>query len=113
MNNIKNWNNWPKWKKRRTVQIIVRCTLFTLMVSVLAIKLITGVGHAENLSKETAPVMYHSHYVTSGETLWDIADKYSEDEDLREFLAEICNINQIENKDDIKYGTYIVVPIYE
>lgn len=110
---IRNWNNWPKWKKKRTMQIIVRCTLFTLMVSVLTIKLLTGIGYAESLEEDPAPVMYHSHYVESGETLWDIANEYSNDKDIQAYIAEICNINQIDNKDDIQYGTYIIVPIYE
>lgn len=113
MKNIKNWKTWPKWKKKRTLQIVARCTLFALMVSVLTIKLITGVGHAEDLSNETVPKTYHSHYVMSGETLWDIAEKYSEDEDILEYMSEICNINQIDNPNSIWYGTYIIVPIYE
>ena len=111
MNNIKNWNNWPKWKKRRTVQIIVRCTLFTLMVSVLAIKLITGVGHAENLSEETAPVMYHSHYVTSGETLWDIASEHmSDDMDKRKAVYLIQKANDLDDA-SIHPGQRLKVPV--
>ena len=116
---MKNRNNWPDWKKKRTAQIIRRCITTTLITLVVAVKLIAGVGYAEPntgsyIESLTEDTIYHSHYVTSGETLWDIAEQYcTDDVDIREYIDVICTINGIRNQNDIMYGTNIIVPCCE
>lgn len=56
---------------------------------------------------------YEPYIIRSGDTLWDIAKEFTpEDRDCRDTIAEIEEVNDIENS-TIYAGQVIIVPIYE
>ncbi len=56
---------------------------------------------------------YTSVEVSSGDTVWSIAQRYMDDSytDIHEYIAEIEDINGISGS-DITAGNYIIVPYY-
>lgn len=56
---------------------------------------------------------YEPYVIGSGDTLWDIAKEFTpEDRDCRDTIAEIEEVNGIDNS-TIYAGQVIIVPIYE
>ena len=68
-------------------------------------------------SSKTDTSSYHKYYtsiqIEAGDTLWDIADRYTKHLNISkpEYIDEICQINGI-SEDKIITGEYIVVPYY-
>lgn len=63
---------------------------------------------ATTASKETEKV-YFEYYVSSGDTLWKIAEEYGpSDMDIREFICEIEEANNIQG--GIYEGRKILIP---
>ncbi|HHW00778.1 MAG TPA: LysM peptidoglycan-binding domain-containing protein [Clostridiaceae bacterium] len=56
--------------------------------------------------KETS---YDNVYVKKGDTLWDIAEKYKQRGDIREYIKEIKKINNLES-DIIFEGDVLIIP---
>jgi len=58
---------------------------------------------------------YKTITVHAEDTMWDIARvSYSGDHyhDMNSYINEICNINGISDKDDLKAGEALIVPYY-
>ncbi|MCD8326196.1 MAG: LysM peptidoglycan-binding domain-containing protein [Lachnospiraceae bacterium] len=61
---------------------------------------------------------YHKYYtrvyVTSGDSVWKIADTYMSDcyDSVSDLTQEIIAINQLDSDGTIYYGTTIIVPYY-
>ena len=47
--------------------------------------------------------------VSSGDTLWSIADKYMNDDDIRESIYKLSKVNNI-SASDLKAGMTILIP---
>ena len=56
---------------------------------------------------------YTSIQIESGDTLWNISDKYICNLNITkaEYMGEICKLNNI-SEDEIQTGDYIVIPYY-
>jgi hypothetical protein len=98
-------------KKKYRIKSKLRFTLFmTLAILIIfsAAGTFIGAYNAESLTKMT----YSEILVESGDTLWELADKFGpDDKDLREVVFEICRINEI-SPDSIYPGQKIRIPVY-
>ncbi|MCI8609152.1 MAG: LysM peptidoglycan-binding domain-containing protein [Firmicutes bacterium] len=66
-----------------------------------------GTGTADSLTK----VSYMDLKVTSGDTLWDIAQTYMSDtDDVRHAVYTLCQINNI-SADELHSGMTIQIPV--
>ena len=53
--------------------------------------------------------------VGAGESLWELSDDYMDDvhyDSKKEYIAEVCSINHLEDADGITAGQSLVVPYY-
>lgn len=53
--------------------------------------------------------------VGAGESLWELSDDYMDDvhyDSKKEYIAEVCSINHLEDADGINAGQSLVVPYY-
>ena len=98
-----------------------------LTIAAIAATLIVGVGCFQrykvyaNAHTYTVPEGYHTEYVPvriySGDTLEEISKEVVIDNLMTDFcsveqeLNEIVRINEIQDKNSIKSGNYIVVPV--
>lgn len=102
--------------KRARIVRLQKC--FIAIVSIIVISLIIILGssiHAFARSKEDAPIYkyYTSIRIEDGDTLWDIAEKYTSDYhiDKEDYIEEVCKLNQI-HEDEIHSGQYITIAYY-
>lgn len=69
-----------------------------------------------NTGEDKISFKYYTNVsVKYGETVWDIADEYidyNKYEDKNEYIAEVQNINHLDEECTVKAGQYLVVPYY-
>lgn len=81
--------------------------LLSVMIIIFAGYGLLNIGSAEAASAET----YAQVTISENDTLWEIADHYNPDGDIRTIVHEIYEINGI-TADDVVPGLTISVPIY-
>ncbi len=84
-------------KKKYVVISKFRFSIFILFVSLflsysINYLIVSQIVYGENDS------LYLSYQVKDGDTLWNIAENYCNDDGIREFIFEIKNINDINNR---------------
>ncbi len=96
-----------------------RTLLFTAIALVLGVVLAFSVlgtsAKATGADQATNSYKYYANvYVEKGDTLWAIAEQYSDGSvsDVSNCVDEIRSINGLNKFETIKAGTYIVVPYY-
>lgn len=106
-----NKQNRIKQLRRRTLFAIISVVTFVLFIFIINdTKSIANDGSVKNLYKYFSNV-----YVNPGDTLtsihddYDLYDKYT----VKAFTEEVVFINNLSSADDIKAGTYLVVPYYD
>lgn len=89
-------------------------TRFTLFVAIMIILLTSVANFALGLSTADSATRteYISVEVSSGDTLWSLANTYmsDDDSDIREAVYKLCKINDI-TADQLYAGMTIKVPI--
>ncbi len=107
-------NDWL-YKRERTVRLQKR---MIAIVSILAISMIILLGSsirifANSNNDETVYKYYTSIRLENGDTLWDIANTYTDglDIDKKSYIEEICKLNNIK-EDEIHSGEYITIVYY-
>ncbi|MDD6919869.1 MAG: LysM peptidoglycan-binding domain-containing protein [Eubacteriales bacterium] len=98
-------------KKKTIIKSKFRFTLFIVVCMMLTVTFLNS-----QLDKSIAMGAEKDQFeivkVTDGETLWSIAEQYSnEDTDIREMIYEIKKINDINNS-TIKNGIELKIPKY-
>lgn len=89
-------------KKDRNV-IIIAGLLVVIMLAIVAFS---------NNTPRQQPVAYHSIEIKSGDTLWDISQRYKPSFiSTKEFVRDIKELNNISDK--IRSGNFIIIPIYD
>ena len=91
-----------------------------ILMTVCLILICTVFYHSMKSSANTGDEKVNFKYYTSimvgyGDTLWKIADEYidySEYKDKETYLAEVRNMNHLDDDSDIKAGQYLIVPYY-
>lgn len=107
-----------KRKIRRQREIRRRClTLFMTLCLVLAGALSY---HAIQSSASTGQDKINFKYYTNitveyGETLWDIADEYMDQDEYKtkaQYIAEVKNMNHLDDDGNILAGQKLIVPYF-
>lgn len=99
-------------RQRRIVLLKKRLRAAALAAAILTVCISVGVGiaRAGKNSAEAEGITYVEYYVQTGDTLWDIAEAYSNNNvDLREFISEIEEKNQLKSA-YIYSGDVLLVP---
>lgn len=96
-----------------------RTLLFTAMALVLGVILTFSVlgtsAQATGMDQATDTYKYYKEvYVESGDTLWTIAEAYTDGSvsEIKDCMAEVRDINGLSKYETLKSGTYITVPYY-
>ncbi len=94
----------------------IRHQIAALTAGLAAAVVLTVVGGsriylAQASDAYSASTCYTSVYVSSGDTLWSIADEYMDTgwSDKESYIEEVRSINHLTD-DNIQAGAYIVVP---
>lgn len=88
---------------------------FTIAFIVFSVLFGTSIHAFANSKPDTSS--YHKYYtsiqIESGDTLWNIADRYTNHLNISksDYIDEICQINNIW-EDEIIAGEYLVIPYY-
>lgn len=87
-----------------------------LTITVLVAIIVCTAGFAVSANSDKASSASDSYYksvrISSGDTLWTIAQEYCPDTiDIHSYIDNIKSINDIKNN-TIKTGEYIIVAIY-
>ena len=92
-----------KNKIRFTFFVVVSIIFITCFINICL-----GLNNADSLTKTE----YYNLNVTSGDTLWSIAETYMpSDMDIREAVYSLCSVNDI-SASDLCDGMTIKIPIY-
>lgn len=96
--------------RRCIMMLMTFCLIITCAVSYHSIKSSANTGNEELHFK-----YYTNIRVVYGETLWEIADEYMDDRqysDKESYIAEVRNINHLDEESSIQAGQYLIVPYY-
>ncbi len=76
---------------------------------------ITHMDASEADATNASTKYYTCISVESGDSLWDIAQKYMTDEytSTQDYIDEVVSINNLNNDSSIVVGTNLVIPYYE
>ena len=99
-----------KAMKARKKRMLIRRRMFVFAIFYI---LVIGMCIFNNVSKsiKRAKAEYINHVVSTGETLWGIADKYSDDSiDTRDVIQDIKKINNLDDA-TIYCGDNLLVPV--
>ena len=101
-------------KKDENVQQkqMVNVVCFTIAMVITCSVFLSSIVTQAAPSKETYKY-YTSIQIKSGDTLWDISERYMTNEykDRRAYMKEVCAINHI-SENEIHAGQFLVVPYY-
>lgn len=96
-----------------------RTLLFAAMAMVLGVILTFSVlgtsAQATGMDQASDSYKYYKEvYVESGDTLWTIAEAYTDGSvsAIKDCIAEVRDINGLSKYETLKSGTYITVPYY-
>ena len=92
------------------VSLAVACLMF--MIIFITSTLLTN-AQSDNMEFEYK--YYKTVTVHADDTMWDITSaNYSADhyKDMNGYINEICNINSISDRDNLKAGEALIVPYY-
>lgn len=89
--------------------IFIICAICLISIMLISFSLLT---FAKEDKTSNMPLSYKSIEITSGDTLWDIAEEYNYDplQSTKEMMNEIISLNQLKNETIIE-GQYILIPI--
>lgn len=107
-----------KRKLRRQREFRRKC--MTLLMTICLVIICAVSYHSINTSASSGEEEVNFKYYTTitvshGETLWDIADDYidyKEYDDKNQYIAEVQNINHLDDDCVIKAGQILVVPYF-
>ncbi len=95
--------------KRLVIKSKLRFAIFLLAVLMLSVTLVNVSFGADKTSYNNSD-NYIEIEVSSGDTLWDIANTYCDSSaDTREIVYEICSINDI-TASELKDGMVLKIP---
>lgn len=85
--------------KRRFAAIVMLFSLITVFTG-----LIVNAGAASEVQE-----VHETIYVEKGDTLWEIASEYNKHSDIRAYIYDIKELNQLSG-DDIYAGQMLLLP---
>ena len=104
-------------RKRKSVARMQKGILAISVVVLIAFGILLGTSINAFASSQKDISSYNKYYtsirIESGDTLWNIADKYIAEFHLSksDYIAEVCELNGI-SENNIQAGDYIIVPYF-
>ena len=92
--------------KRMFLLLSVLCMI---LISTMILSTIVTAKHTQAAQRETVTA-YESICITSGDSLWSIAQQYRGTEDTAIYVETLKQLNGLSN-DRIQVGSYILVPV--
>lgn len=105
-------------KRRREVSRRRSLLGLTALFFILALSIFTGsnfaAAHGNSQEEPVRHKYYRSIEVQSGDTLWDIAEKYADQNhsDIHTYVKEMKEINQLQS-DEIQDSQFLTVAYYD
>lgn len=105
-------------KRRRQVYLKKMTMAFAAMMIIAGLSISLGMGfvdaHANTLEEPVFHKYYKSIEITSGDTLWQIAEEYMNDDydSIYDYIHELKEINNLASN-DIHAGQYLTVAYYD
>jgi cell division protein YceG involved in septum cleavage len=105
-------------RQRRQKQLrryyLICLLLITVIIVTASILFVSLSANANDSEHQPSYKYYKSIEITKGDTLWSIAQEYSDDahyKNTSDYIKEVRNINSL-TSDNIISGSYIIVPYY-
>ena len=100
-------------KLRKNCSKIAAMAVISAVVVVIILVSRVRVDANNSYGRDYSDKRYKNYTVTSGDTLWDIAQEYktSEYSSTKDYVEEVKEINHLTN-DIITTGCYLTVPYY-
>lgn len=104
--------------KREAVVRRQKRVLAVCIIVIVSLGILLGTGINALASSKADVASYNKYYksvrIEAGDTLWTIADEYIADFniDKEDYIAELCELNQICIEDTIHAGDYLVIAYY-
>lgn len=95
---------------------IVNPIRFFIFVCICVLTIVFSAYTLINLNTAQASSVntYQQVVVHDNGTLWDIAEKHCQSNmDIRDYIYEICDINDISSNDSLYAGDILFVPVYD
>lgn len=72
------------------------------------------ISNAQTEEERLSIKYYTSVRVSRGETLWSIAEEYSDEhyDNIGDYIDEVVSINHLKNREYLKDGQYLIIPYY-
>ena len=92
---------------------------FAIMMVVFVFALVLVLGNAVFFRSDVSAnndsvIRYQTVEIQKGDTLWSIAKEYYEEPcgDIRDYIDQIKECNNLDSSDRITEGCYLCVPVY-
>ena len=94
------------WQEKKKISDYIQVPFYYIGLCIAGFTAVTGLNTSVALTKQT----YTQVQVSSGDTLWTIANAYKdENTDTRKAVYEICQVNDIEAS-DLHPGMVLEIP---
>ncbi|MCP1101714.1 LysM repeat protein [Aequitasia blattaphilus] len=101
-----------KSKKRKREMYIKKFTAVVISLALVGtLNIVYGSQITAKGSENALKKYYKSVEIEAGDTLWDLAQKHKGDADIRDYINEIKQLNQLDS-DTIHYENYLTVSYY-
>lgn len=102
-------------KRRRQLRYhIIMCITTILLIAGCSVSLFSFKAKAQSDTEDIAYKYYKSIIVKAGDSLWDYAEEYANNDfydSYDSYIKEVIRINALSD-DSIQSGQYIIVPYY-
>ena len=103
-------------RRRRQLQRRIVTMLATICVIAFCAVSYHGIRSLASSGEDQLKFKYYTQVTVSyGETLWELADSYMDDEEYKDknaYIAEVRSINHLSEEDSIRAGQMLIVPYY-
>ena len=96
-------------------RLITFCVMISIVISLFLILSFSFSSDASSNSDTEQYRYYTSVNVTSGDSVWSIAESHMDElhyRSTREFVTDIAHINKISPNASLKAGTNLIIPYY-
>lgn len=99
------------WERRSVLKkmLFLVVALIVILLCTFALSTLTTAKHTQAAQRETQ-ITYESIRISSGDSLWSIAQEYRGIQNTSDFVEEIKTINNL-SSDQIQSGSYILIPV--
>lgn len=107
-------NNLIKKLRKNCSKIAAMAVISAVVVVIILVSRVSGVNANNSYGRDYSDKRYKNYTVTSGDTLWDIAEAnmdYEYYDDVNDYIAEIKRMNNLYS-DKIYTGQNLLITYY-